>query len=256
MPELTMTEVTRAEIAVTACSDLFRGQRDILASPAGIIPTIGARLAALTHAPELMLSDGESTILGDVPALGEPTGFASGYLPYRELFELIAAGKRHVVMGAAQIDREGNQNLSAIGEHAKPHRQLLGSRAAAANTINHTTSYWISKHSPRTLVEQVDFVTGVGRTRAAAAGPAALRFHHVHQVVTNLGVFDFSGPAHTMAVVSLHPGVTLEEVIQSTGFTLHTTGSPTTTRLPDAQELHLIREVLDPLQSREKEVRS
>lgn len=255
MPDLTMTPVTRAEVAVTACSDLFRGQRDILASPAGTIPTLGARLAALTHASELMLSDGGSRIYADVPALDQE-GAPAGYLPYRELFELIAAGKRHVVMGGAQIDREGNHNFSAIGQHTKPHRQLLGSRAAAANTINHTTSYWISNHSRRSMVEHVDFVTGVGRNRAEAAGKGAARFHRVHRVVSNLGVFDFSGPGNTMSVLSLHPGVTLEVVIASTGFELATQQPVKSTRLPDAQELQLIREVLDPLQRRELEVRS
>lgn len=246
---------TRAEIAVTACSDLFRGERDILASPAGIIPTIGARLAALTHAPDLMLSDGESTIYAGVPAL-EHQGFPGGYLPYRELFELIAAGKRHVVMGGAQIDREGNHNFSAIGEHAKPHRQLLGSRAAATNTINHKTSYWIPKHSRRSMVQHVDFVTGVGRTRAEKAGKHAARFHQVHQVVSNLGVFDFSRPGHSMSLVSVHPGVTVEEIIESTGFELSIPDAVQSTRLPTRQELQLIREVLDPLQRREQEVRS
>lgn len=249
-----MHDATRAEVAIAACSDLFRGQREILASPAGMIPAIGARLAKLTHAPDLLLSDGESTLLGDVPAVGEPSTRASGYLPYRELFELIAAGRRHVVMGAAQLDRQGNQNLSAIGDHARPHRQLLGARAAATNTVNHATSYWIAKHNRRTLVEHVDFVTGVGTARAKAAGPAATRFHNLHRVVTNLGVFDFSGPDDTMALLSLHPGVSLAEVQDATGFPVHVPGPVGTTRLPDGQELRLIREVLDPLARREEEV--
>ncbi|MGH3654480.1 CoA-transferase subunit beta [Glutamicibacter sp.] len=253
MPETLLT-ASRAEIAVAACSDLFRGQGEILASPAGIIPTLGARLAALTHAPTLMLSDGESTIYGDVPALGAQSEFSAGYLPYRELFELIAAGKRHVVMGGAQIDREGNHNFSAIGDHFQPHRQLLGSRAAATNTINHTTSYWIPRQSKRSFVPDVDFVTGVGSTRAKAAGPMAARFHNLHRVVTNLGVYDFSGPGGTMALRSLHPDTTLDEMLESTGFELHLPDTIEATRLPDQQELELIREVLDPARRREQEV--
>lgn len=253
MPE-TLSTASRAEIAVAACSDLFRGQGEILASPAGIIPTLGARLAALTHAPTLLLSDGESTIYGDVPALGAQSEFSAGYLPYRELFELIAAGKRHVVMGGAQIDREGNHNFSGIGDHFQPHRQLLGSRAAATNTINHATSYWFPRQSKRSFVPDVDFVTGVGSTRAKAAGPMAGRFHHLHRVVTNLGVYDFNGPGGTMALRSLHPGVSLHEVQEATGFDLHLPNTIDTTRLPDEQELELIREVLDPARRREQEV--
>lgn len=249
-----MHDVTRSEVAVTACSDLFRGQAEILASPAGIIPTIGVRLALLTHAPDLMISNGESTILGDVPAVDRPSTVSAGYLPYRELFELIAAGRRHVVMGGAQLDRMGNQNLSAIGNHAKPARQLLGTRAAATNTVNHMTSYWIARHSRRTFVETVDFVTGIGNDRARAAGVSASRFHRLHRVVTNLGVFDFSAPDGGMALVSAHPGVTLAEIWSATGFALHNAGTDTTTRLPDERELQLIREVLDPRKRREDEV--
>lgn len=249
-----MSDATRAEVAAVACSELFRGEADILASPAGVIPTLGVRLALLTHAPDLMISDGESTILGDVPALGEPSTVSAGYLPYRELFELIATGRRHVVMGAAQLDRLGNQNLSAIGAHERPTRQMLGTRAAATNTVNHTTSYWIAKHSQRTFVERVDFVTGVGNDRARAAGPAATRFHRLHRVVSNLGVFDFSGPGGSMALVSLHPGVELAELERSTGFALHVDGPVASTRTPTDHELHLIREVLDPRLHREQEV--
>ncbi|WAP50485.1 CoA-transferase [Arthrobacter sp. ATA002] len=251
-----MSTITRAEVAVAACSDLFRGQADILASPAGVVPTIGVRLALLTHAPDLMISDGESTILGDVPAVDEPSTVSAGYLPYRELFELIAAGRRHVVMGGAQIDRFGNQNLSAIGGHARPMRQLLGTRAAATNTVNHMTSYWFPRHSRRTFVDKVDFVTGVGLDRARADGAAAFPFHRLHRVVTNLGVFDFSAPDSGMALVSLHPGVGLDEVREATGFPLHMRTPARTTRLPDEQELRLIREVLDPRKRREHEVPS
>lgn len=251
-----MTPVTRAEVAVTACSDLFRGDGEILASPTGVVATIGARLAALTHAPDLMLTDGEASVLGDVPAVDEMSRVSAGALTYRQLFELIENGRRHVVMGAAQLDRFGNQNLSAIGDHARPRRQLLGTRAAATNTVNHPVSYWIARHTPRTFVDRVDFVTGLGTDRARDAGPSAARFHSLRGVVTNLGVFDFSGPDGSMAIVSLHPGVTLGEVQDSTGFALHGSQSPRSTRNPSPQELNLIREKLDPRSRREEEVPS
>lgn len=249
-----MSTATRAEIAVGACSDLFRGDREILASPTGTIPTIGARLAVLTHAPDLMLTDGEATVLGDVPAVDEPSRVSAGALTYRQLFELIANGKRHGVMGAAQLDRFGNQNLSAIGNHARPARQLLGTRAAATNTVNHPVSYWIARHTPRVFVECVDFVTGIGNDRARAAGGSTARFHDLRGVVTNLGVFDFSGPDGSMAIASLHPGVTLAQVRRQTGFELSVGDSVATTRIPDPHELRLIREVLDPRGRREEEV--
>jgi acyl CoA:acetate/3-ketoacid CoA transferase beta subunit len=241
-----VNEATRSEVEVTACSDLFRGAGEILASATGVIPTIGARLARLTHAPDLVLTDGEATIIADTPAVDRASERAEGLLPYGALFELIARGRRHVIMGAPQLDRFGNQNLSAIGSHDKPHRQLLGARAASTNTLNHRTSYWVPRHSPRVFVDRVDFVSGVGTDRANGA-----RFHDLHRVVTNLGVFDFSGPDGSMAVVSLHPGVDLDEVAAMTGFPLHLPETVAVTRIPDSDELALIRQTIDPRSTRE-----
>jgi acyl CoA:acetate/3-ketoacid CoA transferase beta subunit len=244
---------TRAEVAATACSDLFRGSGEILASAVGVVATIGARLAKLTHAPGLLLSDGECTLYADVPAVDEPFRLVEGSLPYRALFDLIARGDRHVVMGAAQLDRRGNQNLSAIGDRARPTRQLLGARAAATNTVNHATSYWIARHTPRVFVDRVDVVTGLGTDRAHALG-AAGRFHDVRAIVTDLAVLDLSGPGGTLALVSVHPGVTVDSVAAATACALHVPTSVATTRLPDPDELQLIRERLDPRGLRHREV--
>lgn len=243
---------TRAEVAVAACSDLFQGAGAILASTVGVVPTVGARLARLTHAPELLFSDGEATLFADVPAIDDAFREPEAPFPYRDLFELMARGRRHVVMGAAQIDRHGNQNLSAIGDRDRPTRQLLGARAAATNTVNHATSYWISRHSPRVFVEQVDVVTGVGPARARETGAA--RLQDLCRIVTDLAVLDFTGPGGTVAVASLHPGVTVDEAIAATGFALHWPDEVTTTRLPHDDELRLIRERLDPRALRDREV--
>ena len=66
------------------------------------------------------------------------------------------------MMGASQLDRYGNQNISCIGDWARPKSQLLGVRGAPGNTINHPTSYWVPRHSPRVFVERVDMVSGIG----------------------------------------------------------------------------------------------
>ena len=62
-------------------------------------------------------------------------------MPFRKVFDVVASGRRHVVMGANQIDRHGNQNLSAFGPLQQPTRQMFGVRGAPGNTINHPTSY-------------------------------------------------------------------------------------------------------------------
>lgn len=245
-------QATRAEVAAAAISDLFRGSGEILASPIGTVPSIGVRLARLTHSPDLLLSDGEATLFADTPAIDEPFAEPEGYFPYSRLFELMQGGRRHVVMGAAQIDRHGNQNLSAIGPRDQPRKQLLGARAAATNSVTHAVSYWVAKHQPRVFVDRVDIITGVGRPTTSGAK----RFHDLRRVVTNLGVFDLSGPGRSLAIVSLHPGVSLDEAQSATGFPLHAAASVPTTRQPDAHELELIRRRIDPRNLREREVPS
>ncbi|MGW4565954.1 CoA-transferase subunit beta [Streptomyces sp. NPDC004561] len=238
--------VTRAEYCVIACADAWRGAGEILASPMGLIPSLGARLARLTFAPDLLLTDGEALLV-------RPDGTLEGRLPYRQHLELVTGGRRHVMMGASQIDRYGNQNISCVGDWAEPRRQLLGVRGAPLNTLNNPTSYWIPRHSRRVFVEHVDMVCGVGYDRAAALGGTA-RFHRVVRVVSDLGVFDFTTPDRSMRLASLHPGVRAARVREATGFALAAPDEVPSTREPEAEELRLIREVLDPDGAREREV--
>ena len=247
----TPKSITRAEVCAIACADLFADDGEILVSPMGTMPSIGARLARLTSAADLLLSDGEAFLLADTPALGESADI-EGWLPYRMVFDVVASGRRHVVMGANQIDRHGNQNISCFGAHDQPTRQMFGARGAPGNTINHRTSYWVPKHSPRVFVEAVDFASGVGYDRAIGVSS---RFHDVHRVVTNLAVLDFGGPDHTLRLVSTHPGVSVDDVRAQTGCAL-AVGDVTVTREPSDEELKLLREVIDPKGYREKEVPS
>ncbi|MFE9766454.1 CoA-transferase subunit beta [Streptomyces sp. NPDC005808] len=238
---------TLAEYCVIACAEAWRGNGEVLASPMGLIPSIGARLAKRTFSPELLLTDGEAMLVG-------LDGTPEGWLPYRRHLTTVTGGRRHVMMGASQIDRFGNQNISCVGDWNRPERQLLGVRGAPVNTLNNPTSYWIPKHSTRVFVEKVDMVCGVGYDRAAAAGPSATRFHRIPRVVTDLGVLDFATPDHSMRLASVHPGVTVERVREATGFELHVPAEVPFTREPTPAELELIREVIDPKGTREREV--
>jgi acyl CoA:acetate/3-ketoacid CoA transferase beta subunit len=233
-----MTEVTRAEVCVVACAEAWRGDGAILASPMGVIPSLGARLARLTFEPGLLLTDGEAYL---VDAAGE----IEGWMPYREVFTMLAAGRRHVMMGAAQIDRHGNQNISAIGDWKRPKAQLLGVRGAPGNTVNHPVSYWVPKHSPRVFTPRVDMVSGVGYDRGA---------RELRVVVTNLAVLDFETPERVMRLRSVHPGVEAGEVVAATGFPLAVPDEVPVTRAPTATELALIRDRLDPTGTREREL--
>ncbi|MET8474675.1 CoA-transferase [Streptomyces sp. NPDC006422] len=246
---VTTTEVTRAEYCVIACAEAWRDNGEVLASPMGLIPSVGARLAKRTFSPGLLLTDGEARIVG-------LDGEAEGWLPYRQHLTMVTGGKRHVMMGASQLDRFGNQNISCIGDWERPDRQLLGVRGAPVNTLNNPVSYWVPRHSRRVFVEKVDMISGVGYDSAAAAGPSATRFHRIPRVVTNLAVLDFDTADHAMRLVSVHPGVTVAEVQEATGFplVLPEGGEVPATREPTAEELRLIREVVDPDSRRDLEV--
>jgi len=100
-------------------------------------------------------------------------------------------------------------------------------------------------------------VTGIGYDRASALGPIASRFHEIRRVVSNLGVFDFETPDHSMRVRSLHPGVSVDAVQAATGFALAIApgADVPVTRAPTADELRLIREVLDPRGTRKAELK-
>jgi acyl CoA:acetate/3-ketoacid CoA transferase beta subunit len=147
------------------------------------------------------------------------------------------------MMGAAQLDRYGNQNISAIGDWAKPKAQLLGVRGAPGNTINHPVSYWVGKHSTRVFVEHVDLVSGIGYDRAARLGAP---FHEIRLVVTDKAVLDFDTADRSMRLRSAHRGVSADEVRALTGFPLVVPADLAVTPEPTEVELALIRGKLDP----------
>jgi acyl CoA:acetate/3-ketoacid CoA transferase beta subunit len=248
--------VRRADVCAAAVADCFAGDGEILANPIGTIPMIGGRLSRATFEPDLMMTDGEATLIANheaVPA-GDERRYET-YNPYRRMFDVVWSGRRHVMMGATQVDRYGNQNIAGLGGTAeRPKTQLLGFRGAPGNTINDTTSYWVPQHSPRVFVEHVDIVTGIGYDRAARLGPVAARFHEIRRVISNLGVFDFETPDNRMRLRSVHPGVTVDEVVAATGFELVIDDDVASSRLPSAEELRLLDEVIDPAGTRYREV--
>jgi acyl CoA:acetate/3-ketoacid CoA transferase beta subunit len=245
---------TRAEVCAVACAELFRDAGEIMVSPMTNMASVGARLARLTFAPDILLTDGEAQLLADTPALGA-SGAIEGWMPFGRVFETLAWGRRHVVMGANQVDRYGNQNISAFGPLQRPTRQMFGLRGAPGNAINHATSYWVGNHSKRVFCDAVDVVCGVGWDKVDKSNPA-FRFANTYRVVSNLGVFDFSGPNHTMHALTLHPGVSPGDVRENTSFEVHGLDEAEETRLPIDDELHLIREVIDPKALRDREIRS
>jgi len=248
--------VRRADVCAAAVADCFSGDGEILANPIGTIPMIGGRLARATWEPDLMMTDGEAGLIANpqasVPADQRVT---ETHNPYRRMFDVVWSGRRHVMMGATQVDRFGNQNIAGLGgAPERPRTQLLGFRGAPGNTINDTTSYWVPSHGPRVFVEAVDIVTGIGYDRAGALGDDGGRFHEIRRVVSNLAVLDFETPNHSMRLRSVHPGVTVDEVVEATGFSLVIPAEVAVTRVPSAAELKLLDDIIDPAGTRFREV--
>jgi acyl CoA:acetate/3-ketoacid CoA transferase beta subunit len=247
---MSTTTATLDEICVVACAEAWRGDGEIMASAMGTITTLGARLARASFEPDLLVSDGEAYFVANDLALAAPgqtpAKVIEGWIPFRAVFDGLWAGRRHVMMGATQVDRFGNQNIACIGPWAKPKTQLLGVRGAPGNTANHTTSYWVPNHGPRVFVEKVDMVSGIGYDRAAAAGGWLAKHHEIRRVVSNLGVFDFETPDHVMRLRSRHPGVGVDDIRAATAFELDIPSEVPESRAPTPDELRLIRDVLDP----------
>ena len=243
-----MSDATIDEICVVACAEAFRGDGEILCNPIGTVPIVGGRLARATFEPDLVYTDSVSVLPANDFPVGDPDAprVVESWVPYRTIFDIVWSGKRHVMMGASQIDRYGNQNIAAIGDWRQPKAQLLGLRGAPGNLINHTTSYWVPNHSVRSFVDQVDVVSGPGYDRVRELAPVSGRSHEIRRVVSNLGVFDFATPDNAMRIVSVHPGVTVEQVVEATAFELVVEGDVAETRQPTDEELRIIREVLDP----------
>jgi acyl CoA:acetate/3-ketoacid CoA transferase beta subunit len=253
----TTDQATLADHCVVACADAWRGDGEIFASPMGRIPSLGARLARATFEPDLLLSDGEATFVAGTWGIEDPAPeTAEGWVPFRTVFDIMWTGRRHVMMSPVQIDRYGNANISCIGDFAQPKVQLLGVRGAPGNTVSHATSYWVASHDTRAFVQTVDMVSGIGYDRASQAGPVAGEFLDLRRIVSPLGVFDFATEGNHMRLAALHPGVTVEQVVERTGFELQIPDEVPTSRAPTPQELEILDSVLDPNGVRQRECRA
>lgn len=250
-----MSDATIDEICCVAMAEAFRGDGEILCNPIGTVPIVGGRLARATFEPDLMMTDTVAALVANTIPLGDPNPekVFEAYAPYRTIFDIVWSGRRHVVMGASQVDRWGNQNLAAIGDWRKPKAQLLGLRGAPGNAINHTMSYWIPNHSPQVFVEKVDVISAPGYDRMREVGKTTRHWHEIRRVVSNLGVFDFQTPDNRMRLVSVHPGVTVDQVVAATSFELVIDGDVPESRLPTDDELRMIRDVIDPKGARKAE---
>jgi glutaconate CoA-transferase subunit B len=243
-------DFTLAELCITACAEAWRGDGEIMASGMGLVPRLGASLAKLTFSPDLLMTDAESVLVREPVPVGPRHGYkpqVEGWMPFRKVFDVLWAGRRHAMTMPTQIDRYGTSNISFIGGDAKkPKAMLLGVRGIPGNTINHPCSFFVQKHSTRTFVARVDMASGVGYEPVRWKPGVRRDLMELRLVVSNLATLDFNGPEHTMRVRTLHPGVTLDEVRAQTGFELAVSDDLGETPAPTEDQLRIIRQVIDP----------
>jgi glutaconate CoA-transferase subunit B len=244
-----LSEFTSAEMMIVASARQLAGERVCFVGVGP--PNIACNLAKRTVAPDIELLY-EAGVFGAEPArlplsIGDPT-LVSGSLQVTNMYELFAyfLERGHVdvgFLGGAQIDRYGNLNTTTIGDYAKPKVRLPGSGGACEIAINAKKIFIIMPQTRRSFVDTIDFVTSPGHLGGErpkewqGQGPAV--------VVTGLGVYGFDGTGE-MTLESLHPGVTLEKVRESTGWDLKVAEDVRETAAPTDEELRLIREQLDP----------
>lgn len=159
----------------------------------------------------------------------------------RELFDCAGQGRIDVFfLSGGQIDGDGNVNLVSIGDYQHPNVRFPGSFGSAyLYYVVPKVILFRTEHSCRTLVPKVDFVSAPGANDANVyrpGGPVAL--------VTNRCLFTF-GDGH-FALASVHPGHTLEEVVENTGFDFDKPASVPVTPAPSPETLKLLREVVAP----------
>lgn len=198
------------------------------------LPSAACNLARLTHAPDLVLIY-ESGTVGTRPTVlplsigdGELASTATSVIPLPEIFaHYLQRGRVDVgFLGAAQLDRLGRLNSTAIGPYAKPGVRLPGSGGAPEIGAAAREVFVVMKQSARTFVERLDFVT----TRAR---PAA--------VITDLGVLEPDPHSRELRVCATFAGVTVDQMRAECGWPLQAASTVQRITPPTDHELEVLR---------------
>lgn len=218
------------------------------------LPNLACNLARRTHAPNLQMIY-EAGVIGARPSrlplsIGDPTlvsGAASVCGMY-DIFSLyLQRGNVDVgFLGGAQIDRFGNINATVIGDYGKPKVRLPGSGGSQEIAAWANRCYIITPHQKRRFPEKVDFTTSAGFLSSRAEREASgVRGKGPLVVVTNLGLMEPDENGE-LILTALHPGCTVEQVRENTGWSVKTAASIRQTEPIQQNDLQLLREELDP----------
>jgi glutaconate CoA-transferase subunit B len=218
------------------------------------LPNLACNLARRTHAPNLVMVY-EAGVIGAQPArlplsIGDPT-LVSGALAVCSMYDIFAfylqRGNIDVgFLGGAQIDKFGNINATVIGSYDHPKVRLPGSGGSMEIAAWANRCYILTPHQKRRFPEKLDFRTSAGFLGGRVERQAArLRGAGPQAVVTDLCILE---PDETgeLVLTALHPGATVEQARENTGWTLKCSPAPRQTPPPTVEELRILREELDP----------
>jgi glutaconate CoA-transferase subunit B len=219
------------------------------------LPMIAAILAQKTHAPRLLIVFESGGVGASVPTL--PLGVGDSRTFHKaamagSMCDVVEAAQAGYLdfgfLGGAQIDKYGNLNATCIGPYESAKVTLPGS--GGGNDIGSLCWQTIitTIHEKRRFVEKLDFVTTPGYLTGAGAREAAglPKGTGPYRVVTDLGVLGYEEKSKRMMLLSSHPGVKVEQVIENTGFELIIPDKVDETLPPTVEELRLLREEIDP----------
>ena len=240
-----------AELMICTCAEAFRHDGEVLATGIGLIPRLAASVAMSSFNPDLMMTDSEAFLLSSPNPVGKrDSEFQQAnetWMGFSRIFDNVWSGKRHAMVGPTQIDQFGQANISALGkDYQQPKVQMLGVRGFPGNSICHANSFFVPNHSTKVFVaDECDVVASIGYNPARLPKGYTLDEVDIRLVVTDLCVMDWKGPQHQLRLVSLHPGITVQQVIDNTGFSLHIPDNVPMTSAPTELQLALINQ-LDP----------
>ncbi|THF59492.1 CoA-transferase subunit beta [Ollibium composti] len=245
-----MSAFTANEMMTIAASRALKGS-DVCFVGIGA-PSAACNVARLTHAPGITLIY-ESGTIGTAPDVlplsigdGELCETAVTTVSVPEMFRYWLQGGRITIgfLGAAQIDRFGNINTTVIGDYARPKTRLPGGGGAPEIATSAQQIFITMAQSKRAMVDRIDFFTSFGhgeggdhrkRLGIDTAGPTLL--------VTDLAVWKPDPATKEFTVVSLHPGVTREQVQETCGWPVRFAATVEETLAPTALELQTLRDL-------------
>lgn len=247
----TATDYTLVDLLICAAANTWKDEGEVLATGIGVAPRLAASLCMLTVNKDLMMTDSEAYMVSEpVPIGPRIEGFKpkfESWMGFSRIFDNVWGGKRHAMVGPTQVDKYGQMNISAIGgTYQQPKVQMLGVRGFPGNSINHNNSFFIPSHNTRVFLEgECDVVCSVGYNPERLAKGYSLDDIQLGFIYTNLCIMDFGGENYQMRVISLHPGVGLDEVKENTSFELAVADDLATTPVPTEEQMKLINQ-LDP----------